>query len=229
MISRIYTVNSERFTLCYPEKLVPIWSKKNHICFSAAFKIRCFTLLCIQKHIRYMDKNIFLSIMQKISRSNFHPIDFEKYPVYKLLQYMKNDDVDIIKDLSNKVVLKNLIITTLYRESRDTEIFPQDMMGIIEVGVNSLFSHINFSVLKNAKAQTLVIHLRFNPFSYKKSSWIKRLSESFDHIMNEKNTFIKRQEIYRMKKINRSRRETCYAILGLISILVILSLLYSFY
>ena len=222
MINRIYTINNDKFILSCPEKLILKWNKETHISFPLDFQRQCFTLLWIQKRFRCIDKNIFLLIMQKMSINKFHLIDFEKYPLYKLLYYMKAAKVDVSKDF-NKIVLKNLINSTFYIESRNTELFSEKIMGIIEVGIGPEITGICFDVLKNDKVQTIVLGFKFNPFSYKKSHWIKRLSECIEQFINTENTAAKRGELYILKKIKKSRFDTCYALSVFVFTLVILN------
>ena len=157
----MYKKKKQNFTYIYPKELILNWSRENHARFSEEFRRRAFILLCVQKRYRYIDKNIFFLIINKMSKNNFEVINFNTYPLYELLHFMKRDDVNIYKDICKKASLKGVIAGTYNGEAPTIQIEDEEL-GIIKVGEPKRF--MTFYVKKDGQVQelSLILDLSFS-------------------------------------------------------------------
>ena len=143
MLNQIFIVHGNKLMLSCNKKFIFKWNKENHGNFSSDFKKSCFTLLCIQKRFRHIDKNIFLLFMEKVSRNDYSVIDKS---FVDMLYFMNSELVDY-QDLCDKLILEGIINDVRYLRGRNPNLIGEELMGKITIGTLGK-NVITFSVRK---------------------------------------------------------------------------------
>lgn len=143
MLHQIFTVHGSKLMLSCNKDFIFKWNKENHVNFSSDFKKLCFTLLCIQKRFRHIDKNIFLLFMEKVSRNDYSVIDKS---FVDMLYFMNSELVDY-QDLCDKLISTGVINDARYLTCHNLDLISEEFMGKITIGTTSK-NVITFSVRK---------------------------------------------------------------------------------
>ncbi len=182
----------EEFVFETPITDTPKWSKKNHSLFTKKFKNICLTLLCIQKHYNYIDKNIFLLFIEKLAYGNKYIIDFNETPFNIFLRVTKHSEEDM-RSIYRKIQYSDLIYSTGFgiTDTRMINVNEENYRkGVISI--ESKEKQLNYSILKENSLFEISIGLTFNIFKEKEKRirLYQQLRKTYTDILSEKKSHI---------------------------------------
>lgn len=207
MITSIFDLkNGDKFAFSCEENIIPKWSQRTRHLFSKHFKERCLNLLCIQKYfLKYIDKNIFFLLIEKMAKGNCGLIPNEKF--HDFLYYLKELEVEkvrrkiklntIICGKSNDIIYTKEYFPMIYKYRKEPHILNilqrEKVLGIFEAGE----CKINFYVLKDDKINLLTLNLNFNFFHNKKKQrqLFDMLKYNFSNIVQTHNCKVKKYRL----------------------------------
>lgn len=190
--------NGDSFGFACAEKIIPKWNGKTRNLFNKNFKEKCLTLLFIQKYLKYIDKNVFFLIMQKMSKEMQYIVPDQEF--YKLLYLMQKLNAERVTNIK----INTLIHGTSYHVTAMKEYSPEiysyfrhysvdilkkySVTGIIEITQSSM----TYYVLQNDKINGMAFSIDFQFFENK-----KKQGRIFDllnyHLTNSVKTYIKEE------------------------------------
>jgi hypothetical protein len=154
----------------YYKKELPIWKTKNNFMFTQEFRKIVLFMLCIQKyHFKYIDKNIFFLILQKIV-SIEHLLPIKKITVENLIQmrFLKNCDTYIDRN-----VLENKFIKSYFYYYKYSDGYSSGYEG---KGKDYFKLKKYIDILKNEEEVGIIIGKNTISFSFK--DWDEKITIS---------------------------------------------------
>ena len=194
MFNQIFTVHGDKLMLSCSKNFIFKWNKNNHIYFSSDFKSRCFTLLCIQKRFRHIDKNVFLLVMEKISKNDFFVID----KCFVDMLYFMNSELVDYQDICNKLVLGGIINDARYLRCQNLSLISDDLMGKITIGTMCK-NVITFSVAKYGQIHEIYLTIDIallGKYHWSKTPVSDRVTSVITKKKEDKNNQIKYRLLY---------------------------------